>query len=359
MGLSQLEYLYDFELKKISYIDRKFKIDENKIIIKAPRQSGITTLIFAYLSNYKKGKYLYIDFNDIRISKHQIMKNLDSFIEKNNISIVVLENFDFSYFPPLCEKVIITTEYNHKIKDFANKRFFPLDFEEYIAFEKRYLTIEQIFNSYTNTGTFPKIALSPQVEKIKNLQILISDVLKDSIKIEIYKYINNYQGEKTSIYQIFQTIKKTMKISKDSFYKYFQDFETKNFILMLEKYNQPNTHKKLYLLDFAIKNALSFKKDFLKKFENMIFLELYKKKDKFYYTDEIDFFLPSEKLGILCIPFLPSNLLKSKIIKRKKHFLKLNIKKIEIISIGNEYSFKDENIDYEIIPFWNWANSLS
>jgi predicted AAA+ superfamily ATPase len=130
-------------------------------------------------------------------------------------------------------------------------------------------------------------------------------------------------------------------------------------LIFLEKFDQPKAVKKLFLIDFALKNALSFQKDFIKRFENIVFLELYKKKDSIYYTEEIDFYLPKENTAILCIPFLPTNLLKNKIIKRKKHFKKFGVSKVDIISLGNEAEFIDSNINYQIIPFWNWASSLS
>ena len=112
------------------------------------------------------------------------------------------------------------------------------------------------------------------------------------------------------------------------------------------------------MIDFAIKNALNYEKDFLRRLENIIFLEIYKRGKKVYYADEIDFYIPEENSAILVIPFIPPALLKNKISKRKKTFETLRVKDVYIISLGNEDDFIQDGIRYEIIPFWNWAGGL-
>ncbi len=357
MSLSQLEILYDFNPKNLNLINRKFQISEKKLIICAPKQSGITSVIFMYLNNYKKGTFLYIDFSDLRIDIINIRDNIESFIRKHKIILLIFENFNFSFQIPKCERIIITTNTYIHIDGYSSKQFFPLDFEEYIAFDRKQTGIEQIFNSYANFGTYPQVALSNNTNKTMLIQSILSCILKNKKELEIFKNIVPYQGRRISLYEIFKKIK--IKLSKDSFYNIVKYFENTRLLLFVEKYNQPKAFKKLYLIDFTIKDAMSYQKDFIKKFENIIFLELYKKKENIYYTDEIDFYLPKENLAILCLPFIPANLLKNKIIKRKRYFKKLSIKKVEIISLGNEIEFKDDKINYQLIPFWNWANSLN
>ncbi len=359
MSLSQLEIFYDFDPNKYNLIDRKFQIKEKKLIISAPRQSGTTSLLYLYLSNFKKGTFLYIDFNDLRIDRQDIKNNIAKFLIQHNIILLALDNFNFTFDVPHCEQVIITSNYTKRLEGYSTRNFYPLDFEEFIAFEKKHTNIEQIFNLFANIGTYPKIALSTQTNKTVLMQQTISNILRNDKELEIFKQISQFQGRKISLFEIFKILKTNLKLSKDNFYKILEYFQDTNLLIFLEKFNQPKTAKKLFLIDFALKNALSFQKDFIKRFENIVFLELYKRKDSIYYTDDTNFYLPKENMAILCIPFLPINLLRNKIIKRKKHFKKLNIKKVDIISLGNEAEFLDSNIDYQVIPFWNWANSLS
>lgn len=355
MGLSQLDILYDFEPKKIDYIDRKFKITSKKTIIHYAPKSGMTYLIYSHLLNYNSKDYIYIDFNDLRVDKIQLKENLNRYIYENSIKLLILENFDFSFEIPKCEEIIITTCEHHNIDGYKHMDFYPLDFEEFIAFERSHTKIENIFNSYANSGTFPKIAHLAETDKIYYLQNIAQMITKDEKQLYILKLMSTLQAQCVSLYNIFNTVKKNIKISKDIFYSHIEDLKRRKVILFLDKYNHPKATKKIYLMDFTLKNALSFEKDFIKRFENIIFLEIYKRGKNVYYTDEIDFYLPDENIAILGIPFLPPTLLKNKIIKRRKAFKKLGIKKVYIISLGNEDRFYDKNIEYEIMPFWNWA----
>ena len=358
MGLSQLEVLYDFEPKKFEYIDRKIQITQKKVIIVAPPKSGVTYLVYSHLMHYDKESYLYIDFDDTRVEGNLIKSNLQNFILKNNIKLLVMENFNFSFEIPKCDEIIITTKKYNKIDGFKYINFYPLDFEEYIAFDKTHSKIENIFNAFANSGTYPFIALLNDIDKIKYLQHLLQSMTKDKKQLAILKAFSSFQAQSVSLYQIYNRLKNDMKISKDLFYELVEDLRQKQIILFLEKFNHPKAGKKLFFIDFALKNALNFEKDFLRRLENIVYLEMYKRGKTLYYTDEIDFYLPKENCAVLVIPFLPPALLKNKIIKRKKAFKKLAIKNVFIISLGNEGEFDQEGIHYEIIPFWNWAGSL-
>ncbi len=358
MGLTQLEILYDFEPKRVDYIDRKVQITKKRTVIFAPPKSGVTYLIYSHLMNYKKESYLYIDFGDTRVDTKTLQPNLQNFIHKKDIKLLILENFDFSFDIPKCDEIIISTNRYKDVEGFDIISFYPLDFEEYIAFDKMHSKVENIFNAFANGGTYPQIVLSNEIDKIKYLQHLAHSITKDEKQFIILKTFSSFQAQVVSLYQVFNKLKSNIKISKDFFYDLVNDLNQRQIILFLEKYNRPKAGKKLFLIDFALKNALNFEKDFLKRLENIIFLEIYKRKKSIYYTDEIDFYLPEEDSAILVIPFLPPALLRNKIIKRKKAFKKLGIKSVYIISLGNEDEFKNDGINYEIIPFWNWAGSL-
>ncbi len=358
IGLSQLEILYDFEPKKVEYIDRKVQITQKKVIILSPPKSGVTYLIYSHLMHYDKQSYLYIDFSDIRVNAKNLISNLQNFIYEKNIKLLILENFDFSFDIPKCDEIIISTDKYKKIEGFELIKFYPLDFEEYIAFEKTHSKIENIFNAFANSGTYPQIVLSNEIDKVKYLQHLARSMTKDEKQFDILKTLSAFQAQSVSLYQIFKKLKSDIKISKDLYYRLVEDLIEKQVILFLEKFNRSKAGKKLFLIDFALKNALSFEKDFLKRLENIVFLEIHKREKIVYYTDDIDFYLPEENSAVLVIPFLPPALLKNKIIKRKKAFKKLGVKNIYIISLGNEDEFEDDGINYEIIPFWNWAGSL-
>ncbi len=87
----------------------------------------------------------------------------------------------------------------------------------------------------------------------------------------------------------------------------------------------------------------------------MVFLELMKKGHTIYYSDNIDLYIPESNYGVLCIPFLPQEMIKLRLQKILLHVKELNIKKIDIVTIGNEGEFWLKSTKCSIIPFWDWA----
>ncbi len=356
--MQQLESLYEKKYKNRLFIDRKYKILYNKELIFAPPKSGKSHIIVDFLQNYKQEDYLYIDLSDLRVDKEAITKQkLETFIEKNGIKILAIEHFDFSFdIPKNVKKIILTTDLKEATLEGFKKRFlYPLDFEEFIAFDKKHFDIETLFNQYTNHSSFPSIVLHQENNYLKELQKLAIEIIKDDTEFKIFRKFCELQGHKVSLFQIYNQLKHKIKISKDSIYKISQKFQERDLVILLTKFNQPKASKKVYLFDFAIKNALTFNKDFLKRFDNMVFLELHKKSYQIYYTDFIDFFIPEKNLSIISAPFTPENILKQKIAKNIEHFKSLNISQTKIITLGNEAAFGIEGISFELIPFWNWA----
>ncbi|MFK5882388.1 MAG: ATP-binding protein [Sulfurospirillum sp.] len=352
-----LETLYDIKLENSFFYDRKMRITNKKTLLLGPKKSGKTHLIVDYLQNFDKDEYLYIDFNDTRVSFDDLeMQKLKNFIAKNHIRLLVLENFDFSFTLPDVQEIIISTDdKNIKLENFHRLYLYPLDFEEFIAFDKRHFNIEQLFSIFSKRGGIPEVVLYNERNYQGEFQRVSREFFDSKNEFLIFKKFCELQSSKASLFQIYNQLKGIMKISKDFLYNFAQRLSDRELILFLEKYRQKKAIKKIYIFDFAIKSGLTFKKDFLKRFENMIFLELFKREKDMYYTDRIDFFIPTKKLGIICSPFTPLNTLKEKMDRLTPHFKSLHIEKIEIITIGNEGNFELGNIKFKQISFWEWA----
>ncbi len=78
--MTTLEFCYELEFSKISFIERKTRITHPKTIITGPPKSGKSFLIFDYLSNFENEDYIYIDFNDYRNEKEEIQNGLEEFV---------------------------------------------------------------------------------------------------------------------------------------------------------------------------------------------------------------------------------------------------------------------------------------
>ena len=351
-----LEVLYAQEFKTSSFHARKVSIASSKTILFGPKRSGKTSIVLDHLSRRKKGSYLYIDFSDLRVDQ-AIFIGLPSFLKQNNISLLVLDNFDFSFKTPPCDEVIITTHINKNLEDFKRVEIFALDFEEFIAFEKRQFQIESIFNDYAICGTYPAMANVPKDRLIKEFQNLIISMMDSELELLIFKSFALSQGEIVSPFSLFNELKIFHKISKDKFYTTIKKLQDEKMIFLVEKFAKAKADKKVYLVDFAIKSVLTFDKDFIKRFENIIFLELLKSGEEVYFTDMVEFYLPQSDSAIIPILFSPIQMIENKIKRIQKDLVAHNIKDVQILTLEAEGEFEIDGIRCQISPFWEWALS--
>ncbi len=350
-----LDFLYEKDFKKITFWDRKVSVSAKKSFIKGVPKSGKSYLIYDYLSRFPKDRTLYIDLKDERVEKSEIVSRLEAFIENRKIQVLALDNFDFSFSVPECEEVVISSVEGEAPEGFEEIELYPLDFEEFLSFYKKYSNLETAFNLYAKIGTYPQIVLNPKEEVVKSLQEIVKLSLDDGLKYKVFKEFALSQGNKRSLFQIFNKIKERERISKDRFYEICEELIREKFIFLLEKYGQKRAAKRVFLIDFVLKNAFTFQKDFIKLFENMIFLELLKRKKEIFYLEGSDFYIPKEKRVVLPMPFLPLEMIRLKV----KLFLEkvddVDISLVEIITLGDENIFSEKKRVCEVLSFWDWA----
>jgi len=357
--MQTLQFFYEMNFKNTLFLDRKIIIREKKTIIQGPRKSGKSHLIIDHLRHYEKGSYLYIDFSDDRVEPHLVAENLPLFVQKNRIKLLVIEHFDFSFELPNVEEILLTTPFTCKtVSGFDTLTLFPLDFEEFISFDKKHSNIEHLFNLFTNQGTYPHIIQSVEQDFQRQIQAMLHLILNDTTTFLIYKRLCELQGSKVSLFQIYNHLKAFTKISKDKLYAITSELIDQKLLFFVEKFNQPTAAKKVYPIDFALKDALTFKKDFLKRFENMVFLELIKRTKKVFYEEGIDFYIPEESLAILCVGFATTEAIEMKLQKLLPTFWALHVKRIEVVTLSSESAKDIEGFSFSIAPFWEWALQL-
>lgn len=355
--MRSLEACYEINFSKVNFIERKIKITNSKTIISGASKTGKSYLIYDFLSSFKSKEYLYIDFSDLRNNISEISTHLEKFIKMNEIIVLVIENFDFSFELPPCENIIISSQIPIHVKGFKNLIISALDFEEYLLHDNKHQNITQSFNSFLKFGNLSEIINYDEHKKIHRLQEIIELQCKDVTQYEIFKILIENIDEKKSLFQLFNNLKNRIKISKDKFYETCKIYENNKSIYFLEKYNQEKSAKKIYCYNHSFLNAISHVKKFKNEFSNMIFLELIHKYKEIYYLDYIDFYVKSKNMAIISIPFfnklLMNNLLK-KIIKNANEF---DINEINIITISNNEKIQDSKLKINIIPFYEWALS--
>ena len=355
--MKSLETCYEINFSKINFIERKVKITNPKTIISGASKTGKTYLIYDFLSNFKSNEYLYIDFSDLRNDLIEIAKNLEEFIKKNEIIVLILENFEFQFSIPSCENIIISTSNNQNIEGFERINLNALDFEEYLLHDNKHQNITQSFNSFLKFGNLPEIINLEEHKKIQRLQEIIRLICKDETQYEILKIMIENIDEKKSLFQLFNSLKTKIKLSKDKFYEVCKILENSRIIYFLPKYNQEKSTKKIFCYNYSFLNAITYTKKFKNEFSNMVFLELINKYEDIYYYEQIDFYIKSKNIAVVSIPFFNTFLNNNLIKKIIKNALELNIKEINIITISNNEKIQDPKIKINVVPFYEWALS--
>jgi len=352
-----IEQIYDNYSNKINFLERKVSIQNKKTIIKGPPKCGKTYLIYDYLSNFDKDKFLYIDFDDYRNNTEDIKNSLIDFIDEYNIEIVVFENFNFDMDIPDIENIVITTKKDIDLDEFETIYLTPLDFEEFLLFDTKHQNISNSFNSFLKFGNLPEIIDYSEYKKPKRNYEICQLYCEDKTELNILLLLIKSAGEKKSLLQLYNFMKKREKISKDKFYKVCKSYESNRIIYFCEKYNQPKAVKKIFIFNYALLDIISYNKNFNNLFKNMVYLELYNRanRDNIFYLDNIDFYISNKNMIILTIPFF-NNLLVTTLSKKILVALeKVYIEKIIIITVSNESIFYIEDILVNVVKFYDWV----
>ena len=350
-----LELLYEREFKKLNLFKRKLSLyEDDKIILCGPRQSGKSFLVYDYLANEAYGSYLYIDFSDFRVNG--ITKEiLEKFIDQKNITTLVLDNFDFSFKVPNVLKTIIITTKITFLEGFKTKILYPLDFEEFLLFEKKFISEQVSFNNYTLVGSYPFVAISGRGEYENRYKLLLKSIVFDEVEFFILKTLALKQAHLVSKLSLFKQIKEHIKISKDRFYEILKKFEDEFLVFFVQKYESNSHQRKVFLVDFAIRGILSYEKDFIKRLESIVFLELIKRGEEVFFSESFDLIVPKKEQAISITPFLPDGMLKNKLNLLVVHALRLGLKKITMITLEPSFSYINAGIVCEAKPFWEFA----
>jgi len=347
-----LEEYYKADLHIDKFHDRKVFINSNSYQINGIAQSGKTKLVKNYLLSLKKNSYLYIDCNDIRIDVKQLNTSLAKFCTSNKIDILVLDNYISSIEFVNVSQLIITSVLHHEIEFLKTLQLYPLDYEEFLAYEHKYDS--SALNHFFQLGGFPSMHKVFSDERNLYIQRMLQESLND-IEFDILTFCSKSMSQKISAFTIYERLKSIRKISKDKLYKSFDSLIAKNYLHTLEKFEHPRATKKIYLCDISLKSALSIEKHFGRLFENMVYLELVKSHIACYYDELIEFYIPKMSEIILCMPFSDERALFKKIEQIEAFIFTHGIEKITCVTMNTEGSISHPLSHVEMLPFDIWA----
>jgi len=323
----------DFKFPKVKIQQRKIKLKYQNTFIYGPKGVGKTFLILDFLKDFK-GKFIYIDLEDPREKK----------LDLSNYDLVILENYN-KFFPLPNTTTFLTSTTDMNLRGFKKIELRNLDFEEYFSFD-RHQSITHSFNYFLTDGNSAELLFLDDFFKAKKLQ--------DNLKLmpydrDILKFLFSHIGEKFSLYQIYQILKKQKKLSKDKFYEEIETLQKDKVIFLVDKFNSLKAPKKVFSYNFGYKNALTYDKNIAGILENMVFLEL---DEEVYYLDKASFYLPEINKIILVYPFITEMQLIEKLKKLPKN---IEFDTIEVVTISNEFDLVYKNKKVEVKPFWVWS----
>ncbi|WP_297944093.1 hypothetical protein [uncultured Campylobacter sp.] len=253
--------------------------------------------------------------------------------------------------------IISTRDKELVLPGFERLELLPLSFEEFIAFDKRHNEINSMISAFLAQGGGAKNPFIAPAEILEFEQSLLTANFSRT-EILILKECLSFVHAAFSVNKIYTALKPCIKISKDAVYGTIAKLERENFIRFLSKAGEPARAKKLYFSHFNMREILTSKKDFSKKFANVLFCELLGLNTPIFYTKELDFYLPGLKMGVLVIPFSDADIIFLKFRKILSALKKLGITSLKVVSMANSGKLEIEGIRCNVVPFHEFVLSF-
>ena len=202
---------------------------------------------------------------------------------------------------------------------------YPLSFQEYLSFNAiniesksalihHKITVQQHFNDYMADGGFPKSVMLADKELKKEVvksyydSILLKDIVARH-KLKNYQLLHElslFMLSNNATINAYNKLKNNFSTSFDTIRDYIEYLMNAYIVLSINKFDysikkQIANPKKFYAIDTGLANAVSFNvsKKQGANLENIVFLELKRKREEIYYYKttkglEIDFLVPSD-----------------------------------------------------------------
>ena len=309
------------------------------------------------------------EFYSAKNRSENFFREIKEFLATNEqISSLFLDNFSSADFEisslqsfaeglNLKRFIISTRDKELVLPGFERIELLPLSFEEFIAFDKRHNEINSMISAFLAQGGGAKNPFIAPAEILEFEQRLLAANFSRT-EILILKECLGFVHAAFSANKIYTALKPRIKISKDAVYGIIAKLERENFIRFLSKVGEPARAKKLYFSHFNMREILTSKKDFSKKFANVLFCELLGLNTPIFYTKELDFYLPALKMGVLVIPFSDADIIFLKFRKILSVLKKLGVTSLKVVSMANSGRLEIEGIRCDVIPFHEFALSF-
>ena len=403
ISLMEITHEYLESLKYVREMKRDFKLEEYTDIFAliGPRRVGKTfTLLKKARELLNSGKQvIYVSLDEPFLRDMNVRRFAELVRKEHSDGIVYLfldeiqewENWDFNLrwlhdvkdfriYVSGSSSTLMTSEIPTRLRGrYVSKNLYPLSFREIVDFEIKTFRergrIQKLLEDYLKWGGFPEVWLTKSRGKIMSLleTIFYRDIIErfriedaELFKQVFYFTLSNYSNLLS--YRSINRMLKTINISIDvkTLIKYVNYMKQAFllFTLNIHTYSQrvkAVNPKKIYVIDTSILNLFPQKLDIGRKMENLVFIELLRKKTpttniayyKLKTNRKIDFII-SEINKIKQLIEVTYNLEKIHIEKTLKTMKKLKLKKATIITWNEEKTIKNGNKTIKVTPLWKW-----
>jgi predicted AAA+ superfamily ATPase len=161
MPMQLLEYYQNQHYFTENYVPRKCQLPlKSDINLYGVRGSGKTSIILDLMHEENEESTLYIDLEDPNLIFNTLSTlSLQQYIDREGITLLILDHYTEGYLPsfPNVVRLIVLSRIPLENKDLSPVELFPLDYEEFLAFETS-AAQSSGFNHFLRSGTLPLIA---------------------------------------------------------------------------------------------------------------------------------------------------------------------------------------------------------
>ena len=352
--MKRLDYFQNHTPENSLYIRRKLQLpDEDHINLYGARGTGKSSLTIDYLQDMDYETLLYIDCEEPILFFYPLStEELQEYILENGIELLVLDHYDASRLEtlPSVERMIVISRTPLPQESFSRVELFPLDYEEFLAFEKG-ISATSSFNHFLKLGTLPMMSQYSSKGMTEFKSFLFGRFDRQEISLLII--LATYQTNHLTVNQLFTAAKERFKVSKDWLYRKMKLFQEEGIIYFIDDTYQKGG-KKLILFDFALSKYLTPEQPFITQFDTMIALALLKHHRSFKTLGISGYIIHDGEL-IIPAPFESEESIWKKSHNKFSLYKKYHVQKVTIVTVANSYSYEIEKISFEALPFYEWS----
>lgn len=347
-----LDQLYRQDLHAPGYIPRKQALPDGSFVLHGMTLSGKTMLLKHYLLQRKKATYLYVDCSDVRLDVAGFNAQIALFCREHAITTLVLDNYDTDLHLPTVAQIILSAPMPLPQFDVPQVALMPLDFEEFLAFERRY--DESALADFLKLGGLPVMHKVPSETRALVAQRALKTALSET-EFALMLLAARLQAQKVSAHLLYDRLKAERRIAKDTVYRNFDTLQRCGYLYTVGKHAHPRAARKLYLGDVIFKTALSDQKNFARLFENFVLMELIKHHTTIYYEEAVDFYLEAAHRVVLCMPFAGPEALFGRIERIEAFVVTHQVYAVDVVTMSIEAQLEHPLTRVQMIPFSRWA----